>query len=302
MTASMVRCGALRRTMLRLSGRVLAVAAAYAIVSMAAADGGGGEWRERDDWGRFFEAAGVAGTIAVLDRRGDRDLRLVHDAERAERRFSPASTFKIPHALFALDAGAARDEFQRFEWDGETRWVAAWNRDQDLRSAMRHSVVWVFQRFAREIGEAGERGYLQRIGYGNADVSGGVERFWLDGGLAISAIEQIGFLRRLHDNDLPFPVADQRLVKDLIIDAANRTCILRAKTGWHLGEEVDLGWWVGWLETPEGPVFFALNIDMPRGRDDAGKRRSISVEVLDALESPTGVPGITARCPGPLLR
>ena len=35
--------------------------------------------------------------------------------------------------------------------------------------------------------------YLTRIQYGNADPSGGVDRFWLDGALRISAMEQVDF-------------------------------------------------------------------------------------------------------------
>ena len=38
---------------------------------------------------------------------------------------------------------------------------------------MRNSVVWVYKKFAREIGEAREREYMEKINYGNADPSGG---------------------------------------------------------------------------------------------------------------------------------
>jgi beta-lactamase class D len=41
-----------------------------------------------------------------------------------------------------------------------------------------------------------------------------------------------------------------------------------------------IGWWVGWVERPEGAVFFALNIDMPRGAEDTPKRQSIGRAVL----------------------
>ena len=64
---------------------------------------------------------------------------------------------KCPHALFALDAGAVRDEFQVIRWDGVKRDFDGWNQDQTLRSSMRHSTVWVYQQFAREIGEVRER-------------------------------------------------------------------------------------------------------------------------------------------------
>ena len=154
---------------------------------------------------------------------------LAYDVERAQKRFMPASTFKVPHALFALDAGAVRDEFQVIRWDGVKRDFDGWNQDQTLRSSMRHSTVWVYQQFAREIGEVREKEYLTRIQYGNADPSGGVDRFWLDGALRISAMEQVDFLRKLYRNELPFKVEHQRLVKDIMIVEAGRDWILRQR-------------------------------------------------------------------------
>jgi len=244
-----------------------------------------GQWQEHPDWADIFAAAEVEGTIAVLDERRGEQWYRAHNVARAERRYMPASTFKVPHALFALDAGVVRDEFEMIEWDGEKRWLDSWNKDQDLRSSMRHSVVWVYQQFAREIGEAGERKYLQSIDYGNADPSGGVDRFWLDGNLRISASEQIEFLRKLYYNELPFKLEHQRLVKDVMINDAGPDWILRAKTGWQARVEPNVGWWVGWVERPEGPVFFALNIDMPYGGKDAAKRTQIARAVLRSISA-----------------
>lgn len=239
------------------------------------------QWEEHADWAEIFSDAGVTGTIAVADERHGR--RLIHDDERAQTRFIPASTFKIPHTLFALDAGVVADEFETFEWDGEERQFAVWNRDQDLRSAMRASVVWVYQELARRLGEEREQAYLRKIDYGNADPSGGLEHFWLNGGLAISAREQIAFLQALYRNTLPFAEKHQRLVKDLIIVEAGPDSILRAKTGWAF--EAEIGWYVGWAETPDGPVFFALNIDMPNGAEDAPKRGAVVRAVLESIDA-----------------
>ena len=239
--------------------------------------------QERRDWAHYFEAAGVGGTLVVMDQRAGAHARFVHDPERARTRFIPASTFKIAHALFALDAGLVRDEFQVFRWDGTRRDIESWNRDQDLRSSMRNSTVWVYQQFARELGEERERAYLRTIGYGNADPSGGIDAFWLGGNLRISAEEQVEFLQRLYRNELPFRVAHQRLVKDVMIVAAGHTWILRAKTGWAARVEPQVGWWVGWVEWPAGPVFFAINIDMPKGAQDLPKRESIAREALRSI-------------------
>jgi len=199
---------------------------------------------------------------------------------RAGKRFFPASTFKIPHALFALDAGVIRDEFETKVWDGVKRSFPGWNQDQNLRSSMRYSVVWVYEGFAKEIGEKKEREYLEKVQYGNQD-SSGKQPFWIEGNLQISAQEQLDFLKRLYRNELPFSLANQRLVKDIMIVEAGREWILRAKTGWS----GTVGWWVGWVEHPQGPVFFALNIDTPGRAEDLPKREAITRKILKSIEA-----------------
>jgi len=254
-----------------------------ALLALSSANAATAAWTERPDWTQFFQRAGLAGTLVVVDQRGGADAHLVYGAERAQMRFIPASTFKIPHALFALDAGLVSDEFQVFRWDGAKRDIESWNRDQDLRWSMRSSTVWVYQQFARELGEERERQYLRKISYGNADPSGGVDTFWLSGNLRISAEEQVAFLQRLYRNELPFRVEHQRLVKDVMIVEAGRSWILRAKTGWQGRVAPQVGWWVGWVEWPEGPVFFAINVEMPRGAEDLAKREGIAREVLKSI-------------------
>lgn len=240
-------------------------------------------WLPRPDWEHHFADRGVTGTILVADERSGQQW--VWNAGRAAERFCPASTFKVPHALIALEAGIVRDEFQVFPWDGVQQPIEAWNGNQTLPTSMRHSVVWVYQRFARAIGAEGERAALERLGYGNRAVGDDVATFWLDGSLRISAIEQMAFLRRLYRNELPFAVAHQRLVKDVMINEADRDRILRAKTGWQARVEPNVGWWIGWVETPQGAVFFALNLDLPNKGDDLAKREEIGRAVLGELDA-----------------
>ena len=235
---------------------------------------------ERADWSSFFAAADAKGTILVVDCRSGNDVTFVYDSERAGRRYSPASTFKILHSLFALDAGILRDEFQIIPWDGIKRSTEVWNEDQNLRSAMRNSTVWVYEGFARQLGDTRETAYMRKIAYGNAVVGGGTP-FWVEGDLAISANEQISFLRHLYRNDLPFRVEHQLLIKDVMVNEAGRDWILRAKTGWS-GK---VGWWVGWVEWPTGPVFFALNIDTPNRLGDLSKRQEITRNILRSIKA-----------------
>lgn len=236
---------------------------------------------ERPEWGGIFRAHDAEGTIVIVDARHGKRSCFVFNDERARKRFIPASTYKIPHALIALDTGVVKDEFQIFPWDGAKRMIDSWNQDQDLRSSMRNSAVWVYQQFAEKIPESQAADYLQKMHYGNANPSGGKDGYWLDGNLAISAHEQIAFLERLHRNELPVRLEHQRLIKDILIVEAGRDWILRAKTGW----DGKLGWWVGWVEWPSGPVFFALNMDTPNRMEDLPKREAIPRAILKSLQA-----------------
>jgi beta-lactamase class D len=44
-----------------------------------------------------------------------------------------------------------------------------------------------------------------------------------------------------------------------------------------------VGWWVGWVEWPDGTVFFALNIDMPNGGEEAPEREAIARDILGSM-------------------
>jgi len=236
---------------------------------------------ERTDWKSFFDQHNAVGTLVVLDQRSPNPVFQVYNPKRASTPYLPASTYKIPHALFALEHGVVKDEFQVFKWDGNKRDFDVWNSDHNLRSSMRGSVVWVYQWIAQRIGEPAAKTYLEKAGYGNADPSGGKEGYWLDGNIRITAFEQISFLQKLYANSLPFKPEHQRLVKDIIIVEAGRDWILRAKTGW----EGSFGWWVGYVEWSTGPVFFALNIDTPNRMGDLPKREAITRDVLQSMNA-----------------
>jgi len=235
---------------------------------------------EHPEWKSYFDAAGVEGTIIVADlAKGDVH---VYNPQRAAEPFIPASTYKIPHSLIALETGVAKDENQRFKWDGQKRRIEAWNRDQTFRSALKYSAVWVYQEIARQVGEQPEAEYLRKFGYGNEDVSGGVDHFWLDGPLRITAQQQIEFLKRLYLNQLPVSERSTLIVKDMLINEANSKYILRAKTGWSDARQPAIGWWVGWVETDDDTYFFALNLDITKD-EDAPKRMVIGRQCLASL-------------------
>ena len=160
------------------------------IVSAPLTSSSGNE-REVAGWKSIFDKYDTNGTIVVKDFRGASSKTYVYNKARSVVRYTPASTFKIPHSLFALDAGVVKDEFQAFKWDGVINEIPTHNQDQTLRSAMRYSVLWAYRGFAKEIGERKATAYLQKIKYGNQSASVKVRDYWVNGGLEVSAVEQV---------------------------------------------------------------------------------------------------------------
>jgi beta-lactamase class D len=208
-------------------------------------------------WQRHFEAKGVRGTFVLFEPLQNRYT--VADPSRARHRFLPASTFKIPNALIGLEVGSISDENEVFHWDGKPKLRSQWERDQTLASGMRDSVVWMFQEIARRTGKAAMREWLGRLDYGNEDMSGGIDHFWLQGGMRISAREQVDFLYKLAEGRLPMTQRAQRLVRDALVVEKTRDHTLYAKTGTSGGKD-PVAWWVGWIEKKGRCIaVFALN-------------------------------------------
>jgi beta-lactamase class D len=132
-------------------------------------------------------------------------------------RVTPASTFKVPHALAALDAGVVSGPDERLTFDGTGDWPASSRRDHTLVTAVQHSVLWYFQRIAERLGPAREAAYLQKLAFGNQDSSSGLTTFWIGGSLQISPEEQLAFWVRLYGGTLPIAPAAIAAVKQALI-------------------------------------------------------------------------------------
>lgn len=235
-----------------------------------------GETIELADADDEFARHGFSGTFAAYDPGADRLVTL--NAKRAATRFVPASTFKVANSLIALEVGAVKDADEMFRYDGKPRMVAAWQKDMTLREAVTASNVPVFQEIARRVGLETYRTWLARLDYGNRETGEIVDRFWLDGPLAISAIEQARFLARLAERRLPMSERSQDIVRDIVRIEETDGRTLFAKTGW----DGKIGLWAGWVEHGARKTAFALNMDMARSVD-APKRTEIGKAILSRL-------------------
>ena len=219
-----------------------------------------------------FKKYKVEGTI-VIESLNKKKINIYND-KRASELFSPASTFKIPHSLIALNEGIVKKD-SVIVWDKKIREYESWNKDQILLTAFKSSCVWCYQEFASKIGVEKYKKYLKELNYGNKKIGDDVTRFWLDESLEITTFEQIKFLKRFYTNNLPFKIEDINLLKEIMIDEKNENYIIRAKTGW----EGRYGWYVGYVETKDDVWFFSTNIDT-KSKDDLPKRKAITLEVL----------------------
>jgi len=193
-----------------------------------------------------------------------KDRLVMTDEARARTGHLPASTFKIPHALIALETGVVADtDKEVIRWDGVPREIEEWNRDHTLRTAMQYSVVPVFQQIANRIGAERMKQFVDAFDYGNRDIGGALDRFWLDGNLRISPLEQIEFLQRFYSGELPVSKRSLTLVKDILPVEKTDDAAIRYKTG-TVGKDgkAAFGWLVGYAERGEAVSFFAMNIDI----------------------------------------
>ena len=219
-----------------------------------------------------FKKYKVEGTI-VIESLNKKKINIYND-KRASELFSPASTFKIPHSLIALNEGIVKKD-SVIVWDKKIREYESWNKDQILLTAFKSSCVWCYQEFASKIGVEKYKKYLKELNYGNKKIGDDVTRFWLDESLEITTFEQIKFLKRFYTNNLPFKIEDINLLKEIMIDEKNENYTIRAKTGW----EWKYDWYVGYVETKDDVWFFSTNIDT-KSKDDLPKRKAITLEVL----------------------
>jgi beta-lactamase class D len=220
------------------------------------------------------------------------------DRGECATRLSPASTFKIPHALVALETGVVTaDTVER--WDGvRHEQQPEWNRDHTVLSALRPSVLWFFQRIAPRIGADRMTEWLTRFDYGNRQVSGPITEYWINGRLQISPREQVRFLRRFYREDLQIATPHLRAVRQGLeqtpgtvqnalgihrIKGAWRQATLNAKTGATTANGSRVSWLVGLLQSGGRDYVFAAAVWRADDRVDSLDGARLAVETFISI-------------------
>ncbi|MDF1612548.1 penicillin-binding transpeptidase domain-containing protein [Stygiobacter electus] len=222
------------------------------------------------------------GTLVLYGQQKEKYF--VYNKERAEERFLPASTFKIMNSLIALQLKIIPDENYIFKWDGIKYENKNWNKDHNLNSALKYSVVPIFRNIAKEIGKKNYEKYLDAVSYGNCVVGEDTTGFWLDNSLKISAMEQVIFIKRFYKYQLPFNKEVIDLLKKLLPTQKIKDKLIHYKTGTGRNENNKwILWNVGYCETEKNVYYFAFNIEEDNFDNGIKKREIITKKLFESL-------------------
>ena len=234
----------------------------------------------------FFAAREIIGSFVFYDLEQDRYH--VYNDSLSSKRYPPASTFKILNALIALETGVIKDTLQEIPWDGKKRGWNKWNQSQTLATAMEYSALWAFQEIARRVQAKDSLAYstyLSACRYGNEQLSGKIDLFWLNNSLQISPMEQIDFLVRLYQGELPFSKRNLELTQGILRIENREAYQMSGKTGWGIVNDLDIGWYVGYIERNEKVYFYATVVENAEEITSKGGFKRLYMELTDSLLS-----------------
>ncbi len=255
----------------------------YCIAALVFATAAGQTKETHNEFKKYFVEGKVQGSFSLYDMKKDKHI--LCNESQFKQEFTPASTFKICNSLIGLETSVISDENFVIKWDGIKRRIAAWNADQDLKTAYKNSTVPYYQELARRDGKERMKAWLDKANYGNRDTSGGIDRFWLDGGLRITPEQQLDFLKRLYKNELPFSKRTTDIVKRIMIEEETPAYTPRAKTGWGYQNGKDIGWYVGYVSKSDSTYFFATCIQSVKSdKNFPAARKLISRKILSRLQ------------------
>ncbi len=254
--------------------------------------------KDHPEWEARFKAQGITNACFMLRDHVHESVHY-YNKDRCLQRFTPASTFKIFNSLVALETGIAQDETYTIPWDNVVRSRPEWNKTMNMKEAFRVSNLAYYQELARRVGAQNYQHYMDTVRYGNQKIGPKADAFWLDNSLQISADEQVGFLKRLYFEELPFTLRTQTIVRSLMLreDTAGTRLFYKTGTG-ETPQGTDLRWVVGFLEREvevkedkasmnksdvrNYPYIFALNFEVPKG-DSSKDWGSVRIEILHQL-------------------
>ena len=214
----------------------------------------------KTEFGNILDSLKVKGAILVYDVKNK--TYYSNDFSWAKIGIIPASTFKIPNSIIALETGIIKNDSAIFKWNGEKRRFKKWEEDLTFKKAFQVSCVPCYQEIAKKVGVKRMKSYLKKLDYnGMIFDTLTIDNFWLQGKSKFSQMQQIDFLERLYFSKLPISKRTENIMKDIMQIEKTKSYVLSGKSGWGMRNEINNGWLVGYLETNNSVYFFATNVE-----------------------------------------
>ncbi len=210
---------------------------------------------------------GRYGALEIYDAQTKLSFRV--NTPRLAERLTPCETYLWPHTAIALGTGAIKDNTTKIVFDpnkhpAASTWPEVWRRDHTFESALRDSVPWYAGELSTRIGNVKLAQHLKRIKYGNADISGGLDKFWNTSSLRITGLEQVDFVRGFREGRLGFSPNATKLVKEAMVQERTPDYTIYGMPGTCAHDATGtkyLGWLIGFVERPGKVWYYAMNID-----------------------------------------
>lgn len=243
------------------------------------------------------------GALEIFDPQSKLSFRV--NMPRLSEALPPCSTYLIPHFAIALGTGVLKDSDSRIAFDpakhpDSANWPASWKRDQTFDTALKDSVQWYAQELSTRIGSARLQQNLKRIKYGNADVSGGLDKFWMSSSLRVTSFQQLDFLRNFREGKLGFNRRITKALQEAMVIERTPDYSLYGKYGsCPMPDGSYIGWLVGYAERGGKVWYYALNLDGKSLAEFAGARLQIVKGSLQELGFIPGTPEPPVPVPRP---
>lgn len=229
---------------------------------------------------KVFDSAGVSGSFGLFDN-GQGHFTITNLKGYRDSSYLPGSTFDIVNSLIGIQTGLVKDDSSVIHWDTATAIKPECGNDQTLRAAFQSSCENSFRELARRIGKDTMKKWIDTLGYGNKDMGGGIDSFWEDDRLRLTPDEQLGLVKKLYFDQLPFFLRSQRILRSMMRMEANSNYQLSYKTGSGMAKDGRyIGWITGWVEENKHPYFFVIRLG---SADDRAMGQNIQVGVLKSI-------------------
>ena len=244
------------------------------------------------DWSGYFD--GINGAAVIYDPA--ENCYQIYNRELVFTQRSPCSTYKIISSLVALENGIIDPNNSTRTWSGEIFWNEDWNKDIDFSDAFHASCVWYFREVIDEIGKDTIREELDRLQYGNCNISDweghlnsnnnnpALTGFWIESSLLISPKEQVEVMERIFGEHTDYSENSLNQLKQVMLlsDQSEADISIYGKTGMGMvnGVVVD-SWFTGFVDTVEKRIYFCVYLGETEDKNvSSAKAREIAIGLV----------------------